>query len=254
MTGVHGTDGYARTRLHARLGARGAAETQRQRMLATVEAAAFLQQARGSAWTARHVGRLAAGMSVHELERRLRDEWVTTVEEVARWHPRAWQPSLRWLRWLPWLPALQKLARGGRAPSWTRDDPTFAGIVAADRGTRAARLGDTALRPLQDAVVRHGDVVAAWVAHWRTLWPAAPGTQAALARLVRDVTRASEAFTARGAAASSNAALRALAAVLRRRFRRDTSTGVAAVAWLGLEALDLLELRGALAVRTVVPP
>jgi hypothetical protein len=237
---------YAQARMQARLGQR-ISSLDLQRSRAARDLPAYLQQVRSTA-LARHVGRLAADTDVHEIERRLREQWGATVEEVARWLPADWRPATLWLRWLPYLPALQKLARGGRAAAWTREDPLLARVVAAVPGRRAGVLGATVLAPLQRAVAVHGDVTDAWVDQWRALWPHEPASRMALEQLLQEVVTALRADVA-DAGRSSADGLRTLGQRLLRAFRRRPLSPVAAFAWLGLEALDQLELRGAIAMR-----
>ncbi|HET7202265.1 MAG TPA: hypothetical protein VFI92_02745 [Steroidobacteraceae bacterium] len=250
MNTVAGSFGYAQARLQARLGQRVPPEDL-QRARAARDLPAYLQQVRTTS-LARRVARIAPGMDVHEVERRLRDEWGVTVEEVSRWLPARWRVATLWLRWLPYLPALQKLARGGRAAAWTREDPVLARIIAVEPGRRAGVLGGTALQPLQSAVADHGEVTQAWLTHWRSLWPDEPAAVAALERLVRRVATVAEALRLAAPQASSEDALRTLARRLLHAFRRHPLSPVAAYAFLGLEALDQLELRGAITMRTAL--
>jgi hypothetical protein len=247
----HGSFAYAQARMQARLGhlAGGPAlrHAREARNLAT-----YLQQVRTSPWS-HHVVRLAPDLDVHELEHRLRAQWRATVEEVARWQPREWQPAVLWLCWLPWLPVVQKLARGGRTPAWAREDDVLAQVVAAaGRGARTNRLDATPLRPLREAVAGQSDVVAAWLEHWRRLWPADHAARGELEALIEAVRRA-DAERADDDATAQAPAPRTLAHVLRRAFRLHPLSVTAAVAFLGLTALDLLELRSAIAVRAAFP-
>jgi hypothetical protein len=251
LTAARGSFAYAQARMQARLGAR-ASPADLQRAAAARDLPQYLQHLQGTPIGAR-LSRIAPRMDVHEIERRLREEWTTTVEEVTRWLPAAAQPTTRWMRWLPYLPALQKLARGGRAPAWTREDPVLARIVAAERTARARQLGDTALAPLRDAVAGHGDVLAAWATHWRALWPAGAGDRAGLEQVVRDVS-AARIDVESGAVQVTGTAQewRNLQRRLLRTFRRHPLAPAAAVAYLGLEALDQLEIRGATTMRAAL--
>jgi hypothetical protein len=243
-----GTFAYAQARLQARLGLR-AAPADLQRARAARDLAALLQLLR-SMPQARYVARLAPATPLHELERRLRAEWCVLVDEIAHWQPESWRPALHWLRWLPYLPALQKLARGGRAPSWTREDPVVGRIVAVEPGSRSSALGATPLLPLQAALASDGDVTQAWYEHWRRLWPQAaePGLDA--------IVRAVQGFDTLLRAAPASASTEELAGTLARRllviFRRHPLSPATAVAYLGLEALDLLALRGAILARAAL--
>jgi hypothetical protein len=242
-----GSFAYAQARMQARLGQRISGDDL-QRARAARDLPAYLQQVRTTA-LARHVGRIAADTDAHEIERRLREQWGTTVEDVARWQPAAWRPATLWLRWLPYLPALQKLARGGRVPAWTREDPLLARVVAAAPGRRAGLLGGTVLQPLQRAVALHADVSDAWRDHWRSLWPHDQGARVALERLQHEVVTVAARVDAADPRAVTADTLRELGRRFLRAFRRHPLSPVAAFAWLGLEALDQLELRGAVAMR-----
>ncbi len=246
MTTARGNFAYSQARLQARLGQRATPDLERARTARDL--ASYLQQVRATPF-ARRVARLAPDMDVHEIERRMRQEWCATVEEVAYWQPAAWQAAVRWLRWLPYLPALQKLARGGRTPAWTREDAVLARVVACDFSDRASCVGQSALRPLQDAVAEHGDVTAAWLEEWRRLWPSrAPG----LEQVLRRVGAAAGQAALAPASSDRSETLRELALGLVRTLRRHPLSPTAAVAWLGLEALDQLELRGAATMRAAL--
>jgi hypothetical protein len=239
--------GYAQARLQARLGQRALPEVQHAARAAR-DLPGYLQQVRSTA-LARHVGRIAPGMDAHEVERRLRHEWATTVAEVARWLPQPWREATVWLQWLPYLPALQKLARGGRANHWMRDEPMLARIIAVEPGARAGGLRGTSLEPLQEAIARHGDVTQAWLEHWRRCWPADVPARLGLERLLRQVREVTQGLRDLSASASSDELLQRLGARLLRQLRRHPLSPLAAYAYLGLEALDLLELRGAIVRR-----
>ena len=172
------------------------------------------------------------------------------VDEVARWQPDAWRPALHWLRWLPYLPVLQKLARGGRAPSWTREDPVVGRIVAMEPGTRSGALDATPLQPLQAALAAAGRRHAGLVRALARLWPAAsdPGSKPSCEAVqgVDTLLRA----------APASASTEELSGTLSRRllsiFRRHPLSPATAVAYLGLEAIDLLALRGAILARAAL--
>ena len=248
MSAGPGTFAYAQARLQARLGMR-AAPSDLQRARAARDLAALLQLLR-SMPQARYVARLAPTTPIHELERGLRAEWCVLVDEVARWQPEAWRPALHWLRWLPYLPVLQKLARGGRAPAWTRDDPVVGRIVATEPGTRSAALDATPLQPLQAALAAAGDVTQAWFEQWRRLWPEAsePGLEA----IVRAVQGVDTLLRAAPASASTEELSGTLARRLLSIFRHHPLSPATAVAYLGLEAIDLLALRGAILARAAL--
>jgi len=243
---------YSQARLQARFG-QAADPAALQSANAARDLAAFLSAVRTSPLR-RYTTRLAPGMDPHELERHLRYEWSALVDEVARWQPAPWQEAIRWLRWLPYLPALQKLTRGGRPPAWTRADPVLGRIVALDPALRGAALADSPLQPLRPALeAGDGDITAAWLNHWRALWPESSRHVRALDLIARDVASL-DAKLREAVAGDSRELHQALSRRLLRIFRRHPLSPAAAVAYLGLEALGMLGLRGGVMRRAVVVP
>jgi hypothetical protein len=243
---------YSQARLQARFG-QSADPADLQRARAARDLAGFLSAVRATPQR-RYATRLAPGMDAHELERHLRYEWCALVDEVARWQPAPWQEAIRWLRWLPYLPALQKLARGGRPPAWAREDPVLGHIVALDPALRGAALAASPLQPFRPALdADAGDVTAAWLGHWRALWPAGNRHVRAMDLIARDVALL-DATLREAAGGDSGESHRALSLRLLRTFRRHPLSPAAAVAYLGLEALGLLGLRGGVMRRAVVEP
>jgi hypothetical protein len=243
---------YTQVRLQARLGDLPAS-AELQQALATRDLAAMLAVVRATAQR-RYAARLAPALDPHELELHLRTEWIALVDEVARWQPPAWIDAVRWLRWLPHLPLLQKLARGGRPPAWARSDPWLGRVVAAEPAQRATALAATPMRPLRAVLETNGsDGMAAWTAHWRELWPADSDAARALERIAHDV-RDYDAALREPATRDSREPQRVLADRLLRTFRRNPLSPAPAVAFLGLQGLGLLALRGGVMRRAVVEP
>jgi hypothetical protein len=246
--------GYAlaQVRLQARHGLRPAAPD-----WAALEATGDLDAALGLLvdWpAARWTRRLGRHPAVREVERRAREGWLEEVAEVARWLPERDRALVLWLGWLPWLPALQKLARGGRAPDWARDDAVLGPVVASDPTGRTAALARTALAPLAAHLTGGADPASAWFEHWRALWPAGGPARRSLERLSGDVRQA----LARLAALPPGSRSEPTFADLRHRFevafRRHPLAPAGTVAWLGLRGLVLRQLRGALVVRALAQP
>jgi hypothetical protein len=132
-----------------------------------------------------------------------------------------------------------------------REDRLLGPIVARSPPERAAALARTPLAPLAAGFAAHADVGGAWVAHWRTLWPADRSQRAPLERLLRAAGAARARIAASPAQANSRDALQELARQLVASFRRHPLSPNATVACLALLALDVLRLRGALAVRAL---
>lgn len=252
MSAGSGHFAYSQARLQARFG-QSADPSDLQRAHAARDLAGFLGAVRTTAQR-RYTTRLAPDMDPHELERHLRYEWLTLVDEVARWQPTPWQEAIHWMRWLPYLPALQKLTRGGRPPAWARADPVLGHVVALDPALRGAALAATPLQPFRPALeAGAGDVTAAWFDHWRSLWPAGSRHARALDLIARDVALL-DAKLREPVGGDSRELHRALSLRLLRVFRRHPLSPAAAVAYLGLEALGLLGLRGGVMRRAVVVP
>jgi hypothetical protein len=110
------------------------------------------------------------------------------------------------------------------------------------------------LRPLRTALVEQGDVVAAWRAHWDVLRPAATPTGPGLDSIVRAAVTLDASLRIAPPASGSGEPMCAFAARLLRVFRRHPLSPAAAVAYLGLEGLGLLELRGGALRRAVQAP
>jgi len=240
---------YAQPRLQARYGSRPSAADW-SHVAATADLGALIQVLRSSPlgrWTAR----LGTRPDVHEIERRLREEWLRDVDEVTRWQPAPWREGVRWLRWIVYLPALQKLARGGRPPAWMRGDAVLGPIVARDPRERAAALRATPLAPLAAGFAPPADTAGAWIRHWRELWPSRGSASAPLESLLREAARLRVELAALPATSSADDALAAFERRLELTFRRNPLSPAAAVAHLGLLALDLRRIRGALATRAL---
>ena len=117
-------------------------------------------------------------------------------------------------------------------------------------GSRSGALDATPLQPLQATLAAQGDVTQAWFEHWRRLWPVAsdPGLEA----IVRAVQGVDVLLRAAPASASTEELAGTLARRLLTIFRRHPLSPATAVAYLGLEAIDLLVLRGAILARAAL--
>jgi len=243
---------FSQARLQSRLGSRPTAADW-QRMQASRDLGGLLQTA-GTTALAPWTQDLTARTPVHEAEQKLRRRWLAQVDEVAAWQPAAWRDAIAWLRWLPYLPSLQKLARGGKSPEWMRSDPVLGPVVAEDPRQRAASLQRTAFAPLAAGFAPRSaspDVTGAWLRHWRSLWPLRAPNELSLERVLKQVLAARAEIAAAPESAASNAALDRLERRLLVAFRRNPLSPVATVAWLGLAALDLMQMRGSVALRAL---
>ena len=248
---------FAQARMQARFGARPVAADW-QHLEATRDLGAVLQILRGgplARWTARFPTRPGA----HEIERRLREEWMRAIDEVAAWQPDAWRDATRWMRWITYLPALQKLARGGRAPAWMRADAVLGPIVAREPRERGEALAATPLAPLAAGFGEPPDVARAWGLHWQKYWPRAAAFRLPLTRLLAVMRAHREQLAEAPPEASSRDAIRSAERRLELLFRRHPLSPTATAAYVCTIMLDLQRLRGLLAVRAlrdapVAPP
>ena len=252
MAPLDGRYALAQVRLQARHGLRPIASD-----WAALEASGDLPTALGllADWPAtRWVRRLGRRPAPREVERAVRVAWLDEVSEIAAWLPRRDRALVLWLRWLPWLPALQKLARGGRAPDWTREDPLLGPVVASDLDRRGAALERGGLAPLTGSIASGDDPAGAWLDHWRTLWPCGGPLRRPLEALGRDVRVAMDGIGALPPGSRSDPVIAGLHRSLEIRFRRNPLAPAGTVAWLGLRGLELRRVRGALVVRALQSP
>lgn len=249
MSRIDPSFAYSQARLQARYGARPRVADWSQ-IAATADLGALLQVLRASplaGWT----GLLGARPGVHDIERRAREEWLRRVDEIASWQPEAWRKAILWLRWIAYLPALQKLARGGRAQAWMRDDAVLGPIVAREPRDRATALRRTALAPLARGFQPPHEMAATWTRHWRQLWPSRGLGRAPIEALIRMTGHVRRLLAQLPDNARSTETLRDLERRFQLAFRRHPLSPAAAVAYLGLLALDLRRVRGALATRAL---
>jgi hypothetical protein len=240
---------YSQARLQSRFGERPATSDW-QHLEATRDLGAVLQILRAGRlahWTARIGGR----PGVHELEQRLREEWLHAVDEIASWQPGPWRAGTLWMRWITYLPALQKLARGGRAPAWMYADPVLGPVVAREPRERGTALAGTPLAPLAAGFGAPPDVARAWGLHWQSLWPDGEPARRPLRQVVA-LMRAHRAQLAEAPPqATSREAIQSLERRLELLFRRHPLSPAAGAAFVCLMQLDLQRLRGLLAVRAL---
>ena len=242
----------AQVRLQARHGMRPAAPD-----WAALEASGDLPTALGllADWPATGwVRRLGRRPAPREVERAVRAAWHDEVSGVAAWLPHRDRALVLWLRWLPWLPALQKLARGGRAPDWTREDPLLGPVVATEPARRGAALERGELAPLAGSITAGADPGRAWLDHWRTLWPGRGPLRRALESLAGDARVAIDRLGTLPPGSGSDTVVAGLRRRLEIRFRRNPLAPAGTVAWLGLRGLELRRVRGALVVRALRSP
>jgi hypothetical protein len=182
---------YAQARAQARQGDRLTADTW-SLLESSVGLAQFLHLVRGTALASR-IEHFSATTSPHVIERSLRLEWRREAALATHWVPARWRPAVAWTAWLAALPAISHLLRGGGAQAWMTEDLVLSSFASEDTETMRAAIEDA----LPDLVANGGvghDVRAAWLKHWRQLWPEEAAGDPALADLVSVIQR----FTAGG--------------------------------------------------------
>ena len=246
--GADSSFAYAQARMQARFGLRLSSGEWR-RLQAIRDPVVVLQSLRESGH-ANQVRSLTARSSVHEIEGRLREGWLKSVDEVASWQPKTWRRATRWLRWVAYLPALQKLARGGRAPDWMRTDTVLGPIVAQDVQDRPTALAGTSLAPLAAGFTDTPDVAGAWLAHWIRTWPTRR-TPARTEGVIDALVDYREALASMPSSESSEPLLDVLEHRLVMIFRRNTMSATGTFAYLGLHGMDSARLQGTLALQAI---
>jgi len=260
---------YACTRATARLAWRPD-ERLWQRLRAARGLRALLDTAHGAA-VGNYLTGLSGGASCAEIDVAFRAQFRARVGELAGWAPTPWRPAVLWATHLLDIAVVGHLWT--QAPlRWMQSDPVLARYAAAgDRaGERRAALVSGPLAPLGRALARHAaaagrtepdarlkssgadpaplpTALAGWLAHWRSLWPAASPTfsaeqRAALERLRDDVLAHRRRF-AQLPPADTGAAREALATRVLARMRMDPVQPVSLFAYLVVLAIDVERLR-----------
>jgi hypothetical protein len=235
--------GYAQARLQARHAER-LTESAWAALGAHGDAQAFVERARQTPLR-RWLQGISAGAGAHEIERRLRREFVAAIERVARWVPRRWRAAVECCAALVYLPLASRLRSEAAREAWMNEE---AGFALSGTGWRAS------LASLEAPGAKALD---AWLDNWRASWPrGAPDARArlesAVARL-RAEARLLAPLAAREALAGREAwsRRRALVVEFARRFRADALTAAAVFDALLLDALELERLRAELVRRAL---
>lgn len=235
---------YVYGRLASRVGARPRA-TDWARLKPIRDAGSYVDAARRSPAAALMEG-LAPGQPIHAVEAALRERWRAAVGQVARWHAPQDRAAIAWMAPLADLPAISHLAEKGAVLDWMEADRALAPYVAAAAGDPDALVSDPETAVLAPAFSGADSAWACWLAHWKTLWPSAPGERAALAALVSRVADPGADREGRGFALPEPDALDR---VFEAQYRKQARSIVASIAWLGMVGNDLRRLRGQIASR-----
>jgi hypothetical protein len=253
---------YAHARVSARLGQRPD-ERLWQQLRARRRVAALLDAVRNSP-AAPYVSGIDPRATPDGIELAFRQQFRLRVDEAAQWAPDAWVGAVRWTKPLIDLPALVHLAMQRDLPPWMRADPEVAPYAAPTLPERHAALGAGPLAPIAAALAEASDdaarptgpkrlhgALAAWVRHWRSLWPATSADeQANLDALLRLLVRHGQDFGSLTVDEAATARL-ALGTRLSSLLRRAAAQPAALFAWLALLALDLERLRAEFLARAI---
>jgi hypothetical protein len=243
---------YAQARIQARHGTR-LTDREWRRLDAMHDVAQYLHALRATS-RARWVERITPGMSSHAVEARLRAEWRSYAEEIARFQPESWRAAVAWTAFLADLPVLDHLLRGGVVHCWMAEDEIYAPWSRSDARERAQALARSPVASLLREANVGTPTLRAWLNVWRRLWPRTSGAQSGpLESVVRAVVDHGAFLRNRTAAASLGLRM-ALAQRLCVLFRRHFETAAASIAHLILEALDLERVRAGLVRRVLLEP
>lgn len=241
---------YAQARLQARIGQRPTSGVW-QSLEVSQGLSHYLHSVRATSLRS-SVQTLSEHADAHVIERSLRKDWQRQVEQMTTWLPTRWQQAVLWVRTAVDLPAVVHLMRGGSVFSWMREDPALQAIAAADADTRLRELSATEMAPLADQLADSKTAVAAWVAHWRSLWPPQPSQHAGLEKLSQHLRDHMGVMQSADVAVSEMTAQKErLERQLVRLIRTHQQRPVAMFSYLGLLALDLQRLRGGLVRRAL---
>lgn len=210
--------------------------------------AQYLHTARGTSLAPR-IEHFAANSSAHDIERSLRRDWRTMVENTACWAPTAWRESITWTALLADLPAIAELIDHGKVLPWMVDDPFLRDFTSPDPEIRRRAIMQS-MNGLTDADTRRLDDW--WADRWQMLWPAPRAAHAGLYELL-GLIREHRSAMRDDALKSSDAAKQAkhlqhrVVRILRSRLREP----VVIFCHLLLCALEMQRLRGGLVRRAL---
>jgi hypothetical protein len=237
---------YVYGRLASRFGARPRA-TDWARLQPIRDAVSYVDAARRSPVAALMDG-LTSGQPIHTVEAALRGRWRNTVDQVAKWHVPKDRAAIAWMAALADLPVITHLANEDAVLDWMEADTSLGPYIAAAAGDPDALAFDPETAVFAPAFSGADTAWACWLAHWKKLWPSAPGERAALESLVSNVTDAG--CNDDGFALPDPDALDRIFEVA---YRKQARSLAASVAWLGMTGNDLRRLRGQITTRLALP-
>lgn len=161
---------YAQARAQARLG--GRLPEAGWRVLESLPGLAqYLASLRNSV-LAPHVRHFSAAVTVHTIERALRDDWRAEVAAIRHWVPEPWMPALAWTAWLPYLDPVAWLMAENPALAWMREDVVLHDLALDDASARRLAIANSPFGVLADGDAFAGLQVR-WFERWIALWPPA---------------------------------------------------------------------------------
>jgi len=246
MLSVTATFAYVQVRLQARHGARPD-ETVWRHLQGTSDFANYLQLARHTPlryW----VTTLDPGQDSDDIEGELRRLFRRHVDEVAGWVPPAWRPAVLWVRRLPDLPALQYLLGDEPVPAWLQNDPELREMGCLPVDSRREIMGQSDCNVFLTASQTGESLPAAWISHWRMLWPRTARQDQGLEKLSKAFYQYLRVLQA-DSCDSVQTRCETLHVQLVSAFRRYSFQPAAVFSYLALTALELARLRGDLLVR-----
>lgn len=225
---------YAQARLHARIESRFS-EADWQMLASSRNFGNCLDVVNQTA-AANITARLDRTNSVHAVERVLREEWDSIVNEIAEWLPAKWRSALQWLTILPHLRRCEYSPENDGIPRWLRSETEFgkaSGVIWPVAETRS-------FTP---------EVAGIWRKEWCLRLP---GKQYA-DKMDAALTPLFDRYLDNGTPEiiEPSKAWQKLVDHLTGLFRKHSQTPVAIFAYLGMVALDFERLRGILVDRII---
>lgn len=249
---MNGGFGYTQARIQARYGQLPAEPVWLQLASATAMGA-YLEGARRTEF-APWVANLSSVSDVHDVEHSMRGTLAATIEEVARWMPPPWRPSMLWLLWLVYLPALRHLMEGGPVLTWMGEGHRLRPYLHPETVARRQAMVRAGGGPLVEAWDLGRPLEAAWLEAWRGRWPpcgkCCTGTLALLTEMLQAHAQGFSSLRPEQTWPSRQS----LRHALRHFFRRHPLQPAAAFSYLALVALDLEHLRAELTRRALFAP
>ncbi|MBF0611210.1 MAG: hypothetical protein G8345_11855 [Magnetococcales bacterium] len=235
---------YAQARLQARHSLH-LPEEEWSRLAAIPSFTVFLKQARDTS-LARWLHSIGPTSSHHEADLSLRLSFRHHVAEVAAWLPSEWHPATRWLATLVDLPLLLHRLHGHPIPAALQRDELLAPLANVP-----PQWGS--FTPLIQRWQQGEPPTTAWMQHWHSLWPANARKDRSLLSLMKQVGQVGGHLEACDDPHLSRALHLRLQELLAAHFRRHLFHVSVAFAHLGLVALELERLRGAICRRLLFP-